>query len=137
MFIEIGVTDYKHLLIRVVNSPSLLEYDSDKDAEGEVNTDNSYVTPPTSSPVHPEVQVVETSCECGEPAEGHLDEARALVPIEEIEEVPETESDEVPEENKEPLQIHEQPLAYSPVHGQCATHGGRITLGAEGVLPSG
>jgi len=51
-------------------------------------------------------------------------EAGTLVPIEEIKEVPDSESEEVPEENNEPLQIWEQPPAYSPVRGQRAMCGG-------------
>ena len=63
-----------------------------------------------------------------EPTEDRLDEVRTLIPIEEVEEVvPDSESDEVPEENKNPLPIREQPPAYSPVRrGQCAMRGGRV-----------
>ena len=118
MFAEISISDYKHLLIRVVNSPSPLEYASDLDAEGEVNTDNSYVTPATSSPVQPEEPIMGDATDGGEPAEDCLAKAGTLVLIEETEEVSDSESEEVPEENEEPLQVHEQPLTYSPVRGQ-------------------
>ena len=87
------------------------------DAEGDVATDGSYVTPTTSSPVRPEEPIVGDNSP-GEPAVERLAEAGTLVLIEEIEEVPESESDGVPEENEEPLQVWEQPLAYSPVRRQ-------------------
>ena len=123
MFVEIGITDYKHLLIRVVGSPSPLEYASDVDAEGDLATDGSYATPTTSSPVCPEEAIVGDNS----PAEERLAEAGTLVPIDEVEEVPDSESDEVPEENETPLQVQEQPPAYSPVRrGQCAMRGGQI-----------
>jgi len=103
------------LLIRVIDSPSPLEYASDADADGEVDTDNSYVTPIMSSPTHPEELVIGDATERREAAEDRFAEARTLVPIEETEEVPDSESDEVPEENGDPLLIREQPPAYSPV----------------------
>ena len=110
-----------------MDSPSPLEYASDADADGEVDTDNSYVTPITSSPVHPEEPVIGDIIERREPAEDRLAEAGTLVPIEETEEVPDSESDEVPEENRDPLLIREQPLAYSLVRcGQRAMRGGRV-----------
>jgi len=102
-----------------------LEYASDVDAEGNVVTDGSYVTPIMSSPVHPEELIVGDNSP-GEPAVEHLAEAGTLVPIEEVEEVPDSESKEVPEENEEPLPIHEQPPAYSPVRGQRVMRGGRV-----------
>ena len=126
MFAEIGITDYKHLLIRVIDSPLPLEYNSGLDAEGDVNTDNSHVTLATPSPVRPEEPVVKSACGCAEPAEDCLGEARTLVPIEEFGEVADSESEVAPEENKEPLPIHEQLPAYSPVCGQHVMHGGRI-----------
>ena len=95
-----------------MDSPSPLEYASDADAGGEIDTDNSYATPATSSPVHEEPIVADNNGP-GEPAEDRLVEAGTLVPIEEIEEVPDSESEEVPEENKEPLQVRENPPAYS------------------------
>jgi len=104
-----------------------LEYASDVDAEGELATDGSYVTPSSSSPVHPEEPIVGDTVEGREPTGERLDEVRTLVPIEEVEEVPDSESEEVPEENETPLQVREQPPAYSPVHrGQRAMRGGRI-----------
>jgi len=106
------VTDYKHLLIRVVGSPSPLEYASNTDAEGDPATDGSYATPTSSSPVRPEDLIVGDNS----PAEECLAGAGSLVPIEEVEEVPDSESEEVPEENETPLQVREQPPAYSPVH---------------------
>jgi len=117
------VTDYKHLLIKVVGSPSPLEYASDADAEGDLATDGSYATPTSSSPVRPEESIVGDNS----PAEERLAGAGSLVPIEEVEEVPDSESDEVPEENETPLQVREQPPAYSPVRrGQCSMRGGRV-----------
>jgi len=117
------VTDYKHLLIRVIGSPSPLEYASDTDAEGDLATDGSYATPTSSSPVRPEESIVGDN----NPAEERLAGAGSLVPIEEVEEVPDSESDEVPEENETPLQVREQPPAYSPVRrGQRSMRGGRI-----------
>jgi len=98
-----------------VDSPSPLEYASDADADGEIDTDGSYVTPISSSLVHPEEPVVGDAIERGEPTGDCLDEVRTLVPIEEVGEVPDSESDEVPEENENPLLIREQPPAYSPV----------------------
>jgi len=110
-----------------VDSPSPLEYASDADAEGEVDTDNSYVTLATSSPVHPEEPVVGDAVERGEPTGDRLDEVGTLVPIEEVREVPDSESDEVPEENENPLPIREQPPAYSPVRrGERAMRGGQV-----------
>jgi len=104
-----------------------LEYASDLDAEGEPATDGSYVTLSSSSPVHPEEPIVGDTIERGEPTEERLDGVRTLIPIEEVEEVPNSESDEVPEENKTPLQVREQPPAYSPVRrGQRVMRGGRI-----------
>jgi len=104
-----------------------LEYASDLDAEGDVLTDGSYATPTSSSPVRPEEAIVGDSVNRGELTEGRLDEVRTLVPIEEVEEVPDSESDEVPEENETPLQVQEQPPAYSPVRrGQRAMRGGWI-----------
>jgi len=104
--VEIGITDYKHLLIRVVGPSSPLEYASDADAEGDVDvaTDGSYATPTSSSPVRPEESIVGDNI----PAEECLAGAGNLVPIEEVEEVeevPDSESDEVPEENETPLQV--------------------------------
>ena len=125
MLIEIGITDYKHLLIRVVGPSSPLEYASDADAEGEVDvaTDDSFATPTSLSPVHPEELIVGDNT----PAEERLAGAGSLVPIEEVEEVPDSESDEVPEENETPLQVREQPPAYSPVRrGQRSKRGGKI-----------
>jgi len=125
VFVEIGITDYKHLLIKVVDPTSPLEYASDADAEGDVDvaTDGSYTTPTSSSPVRPEDLIVGDN----NPAEERLAEAGNLVPIEEVEEVPDSESDEVPEENETPLQVREQPPAYSPVcRGQRSVRGGRI-----------
>jgi len=125
VFVEIGITDYKHLLIRVIGPSSPLEYASDADAEGDVDvaTNGSYATPTSSSPVRPEESIVGDNS----PAEEHLAGAGSLVPIEEVEEVPDSESDEVPEENETPLQIREQPPAYSPVRrGQRSMRGGRI-----------
>jgi len=63
------VTDYKHLLIRVVDSPSPLEYDSDRDAEGSIATDGSYMTPTTSSPVRPQEAIVGDSMDTAEPTD--------------------------------------------------------------------
>ena len=115
------------MLYRIVDSPSPLEYVSDADAEGEVDTDNSYVTPATSSPVRPEDLVVGDAVERGELTGDRLDEVKTLVPIEEVGEVPDSESDEFPEENENPLPIREQPPAYSPVRrGQRAMRGGRV-----------
>jgi len=115
------VTDYKHLLVRVVGSPSPLEYASDVDAEGDPETDGSYATPTSSSPVRPEELIVGDN----NPAEERLAGAGSLVPIDEVEEVPDSESDEVPEENETPLQVREQPPAYSPVRrGQRSMRGG-------------
>jgi len=109
-----------------MDSPSSLEYASDADADGEVDTNNSYVTPVMLSPVHEEPIVADNNSP-GEPAESHLAEAGTLVLIEETEEVPELESSEAPEENEEPLQTREPPPAYFPVHrGQCSMHGGRV-----------
>jgi len=97
------------------------------DAEGDLATDGSYVTPISSSPVRPEELIVGDTVERGEPTGERLDEVRTLIPIKEIDEVSDSESEEVPEENKEPLPIREQPPAYSPVHrGQRAMRGGRI-----------
>ena len=78
-----------------------------------------YVTPAMSSPVRAEDELIvgDAIDGPGEPAEDCLAEAGTLVPIKEIEEVPDSESDEVPEENNEPLQVREQPPAYSPVCG--------------------
>jgi len=110
-----------------VDSPSPLEYASDVGADGEVNTNNSYVTLATSSPMRPEEPVVGDAVERGEPTGDRLDEVRTLVPIEEVGEVPDSESDEVPEENEDPLPIREQPPAYSPVRrGQRAMRSGRV-----------
>jgi len=110
-----------------VDSPSPLEYASDADADREVDTDNSYVTPATSSPVRPEEPVVADNNGPGESAEDHLAEAGTLVPIEETVEVPVSESSEAPEENEEPLQTREPPPAYFPVRqGQCLMRGGRV-----------
>ena len=96
------------------------------DAEGDLATNGSYVTPISLSPVRPEESIVGDNSP-GEPAVEHLAEAGTLVPIEEIEEVPDSESEEVPEENEEPLQICEQPSAYSPVRrGQRVICGGRV-----------
>jgi len=101
---------------------------SDLDAEGDVATDGSYVTPISSSPVHPEEPVIGDAVERREPTGDRLDEVRTLVPIKEAEEVPDSESDEIPEENRDPLPIREQPPAYSLVRrGQRAMHSGRIT----------
>jgi len=97
-----------------VDSPSPLEYASDADADGEVDTDNSYVTPVTSSPVHEEPIMADNNGP-GEPAEDRFAEAGTLVPIEETVEVPDSESSEAPEENEEPLQTREPPPAYFPV----------------------
>ena len=74
-------------IVRTSRSASPLEYASDEDAEGDVATDGSYVTPITSSPVRPEVSIVGDAMEAGEPTEDRLDEVRTLVPIEEVEEV--------------------------------------------------
>ena len=71
-----------------------------------------------SSPVHPEEPIVGDAINARELAEDCLDEARTLIPIEEVEDVPDLESNEVPEENEVPLQVQEQPPAYSPVRGQ-------------------
>ena len=96
------------------------------DADGEVDTNNSYVTPITSSPVHEEPIVADVNGP-GEPAEDRLAEAGALVPIEEVVEVPDSESSEAPEENEEPLQTREPPPAYFPVRrGPCSIRGGRV-----------
>ena len=96
------------------------------DAEGDVATDGSYATLTTLSPVRPEELIVGDNS-LGEPAEERLVEAGTLVPIEEVEEVvPDSESDNVPEENEDPLQVREQPPAYSPVRGQRAMCGGRV-----------
>ena len=63
----------------------------------------------------------------GEPTGDCLAEVGTLVPIEEGDEVPDSESENAPEENKEPFQVQEQPLAYSPVRrGQWAMRGGRV-----------
>ena len=121
-FAELGLGSYLQI-VRTSRSASPLEYTSDNDSEGEVDTDNSYVTPATSSPVHPEGPIVGDNSP-GEPAVDCLAEAGTLVPIEEVEAVPDSESDEVPEENREPLQTHEPPPAYFPVHGQRAMRGG-------------
>jgi len=96
MFAEIGIFDYKHLLIRVMDPPSPLEYASELDAEGEVDTDNSYVSPAMSSPVRLDEPIVGDADGPGEPTEDHLAEAGTLIFIEEIEEVPDSESEEVP-----------------------------------------
>ena len=98
------------------------------DAEEDVTTDGSYVTPTTSSPVRPEEMIVgDTADGPGEPTGDRLAEVGTLVPIEEVEETPESDSDEVPEENEDPLQIREQPPAYSLVRrGQRAMRGGRV-----------
>jgi len=109
-----------------VDSPSPLEYASDTDADGEVDTDNSYVTPITLSPVHEEPIVADNNGP-GEPAEDRLAEAGTLVPIEEAVVVQDSESSEAPEENEEPLQTHEPPPAYFPVRrGQRSMRGGRV-----------
>jgi len=106
-----------------------LEYTSDEDADGDVATDGSYVTPITSSPVRPEEPIVGDAVEREEPTGDRLDEVRTLVPIEEVEDVPDSESDEVPEENENPLPVREQPPAYSPVRcGQRARRNGRIPV---------
>jgi len=98
------------------------------DAEGEPATDGSYVTPSSLSPVHPEESIVGDNAERREPTGDRLDEVRTLVPIDEVEEVPDSDSDEVPEENETPLQVREQPPAYAPVRrGQRAMRGGRIS----------
>jgi hypothetical protein len=122
------VTDFKHLLIRVVDSPSPLEYESDRDAEGDVITDGSYATPVSSSPVRSQGEIVGDAMETEEPTEGRLAEVGTLVPIEEVEEVvPDSESEDAPQENEEPLPVPEQPPAYTPVRrGQRAMRGGRI-----------
>jgi hypothetical protein len=128
VFVEIGITDYKHLLVRVVDSPSPLEYSSDQDddAEGSIVTDGSFMTPASSSPVRPQEAIVGDAMETGESTEGRLAEVGTLVPIEEVEEVvPDSESDEAPQENEEPIPVPEQPPAYTPVRGQRATRGGR------------
>jgi len=109
-----------------VDSPSPLEYASDADADGEVDTNNSYVTPVTSSPTHEEPIVADNNGP-GESAEDRLAEAGTLVPIEETVEVLESESSEAPEENEEPLQTREPPPAYFPVRrGQRSMRGGRV-----------
>ena len=103
-----------------------MEYASNLDAEGDVDvaTDGSYTTPTTSSPVRPEEPIMGDNS----PAEERLAGAGTLVPIDEVEGVPDSESDEVPEENETPLQVREQPPAYSPVRrGQRAMRGGRIS----------
>jgi len=106
--------------------PQWLEYASDADADGEVDTDNSYLTPATSSPVRPGEPIVGDNSP-GEPAVEHLAEAGTLVPIEEVVEVPGLESSEAPEENEEPLQTREPPPAYFPVRrGQRLMRGGRV-----------
>jgi len=73
---------------------------SDEDAEGDVDvaTDGSYATPTSSSPVRHEGPIVGDNSP-GEPAVERLAGAGTLVPIEEVEEIPDSESDEVPEEN--------------------------------------
>jgi len=124
---EPGLGSYLRI-VRTSRSTSPLEYVSDEDAEGDVDvvTDGSYATPTTSSPVRPEEPIVGDNSP-KEPAVERLAGAGSLVPIEEVEEVPDSESDEVPEENKDPLQIREQPPAYSPVRRrQWAMRGGRI-----------
>jgi len=101
---------------------------SDTDADGEVDTDNSYVTLATSSPVHPEELIVGDDSGPREPAEDRLAEAGTLVPIEEVVEVLDSESSEAPEENEEPLQTREPPPAYFPVrHGQHSMRGGQVS----------
>ena len=97
------------------------------DAEGVIATDGSYVTPIMSSPVHPEEPIVGDAIDGGESTGDRLAEVGTLIPIEELEEVPDSESDEVPEENEEPLQVREQPPAYSPVCGQRAMCGGHVS----------
>jgi len=97
------------------------------DAKGDVDvaTDGSYATPTTSSPVRPEEPIVGDAIDGGELTGDRLAEVETLVPIEETNEVPDLESKEVPEENEEPLQIQEQPPAYSLVRrGQQAMRGG-------------
>jgi len=124
--VEIGLGSFLRI-VRTSRSASPLEYTSNEDAEGDVATDGSYVTPVSSSPVCPEESVVGDAVEREEPTGERLDEVRTLVPIEETEEVPDSESDEVPEENRDPLPIREQPPAYSLVRrGQRAMHGGRV-----------
>jgi len=123
-FAEIGYPEFHHLLYRIVDSPSSLEYVSNADADGEVDTDNSYMTPTTPSPVRPEELIVGDDSP-GEPAVDHLAKAGTLVPIEEVVEVLDSESSEASEENEEPLQTCEPPLAYFPVRrGQCSMRGG-------------
>ena len=103
-----------------------MEYASDQDAEGDVDvaTNGSYATPTMSSPVRPEEPIMGDNS----PAEERLAEAGTLVPIKEVKEVPDSESDEVPEENETPLQVRESPPAYSPVRcGQRAMRGGQIS----------
>jgi len=122
----VGLGSYLRI-VRTSRSASPLEYASDEDAEEDVATDGSYVTPITSSPVRPEGPIVGDAVEREEPTGDRLDEVRTLVPIEEVEDVPDSESDEVPEENENPLPVREQPPAYSPVRrGQRAMRGGRI-----------
>ena len=127
MAIELGLGSFLRI-VRTSRSASPLEYASNLDAEEELATDGSYVTPSSSSPVRPEEPIVADTVERGEPTGERLDVVRTLVPIEEVEEVvPDSESDEVPEENEDPLPIREQPPAYSPVRrGQRAMRGGRI-----------
>ena len=95
------------------------------DAEGDIATDGSFATPTSLSPVCPEEAIVGDAMEVGEPTGDHVAEVRTLVPIEEVEEiVPDSESDEVPQENEEPIPVPEQPPAYTSVRGQRATRGG-------------
>ena len=128
MFLEIGLGSFLRI-VRTSRSASPLEYASDLNAEGDVDvaTDGSYVTPPMLSPVRPEEPIVGDAVERVEPTGDRLGKVRALVPIEEVEDVPDSESDEVPEENENPLPIREQPPAYSPVRrGQQSMRGGRV-----------
>jgi len=97
------------------------------DAEGDVATDGSYVTPISSSPVRSGESIVGDAVEREEPTGDRFDEVRTLVPIEEVMEVLDSESSEVPEENEEPLQTREPPPAYFPVRrGQRAMRGGQV-----------
>ena len=127
MSVELGLGSFLRI-VRTSRSASPLEYASDLDAEGEPATDGSYVIPSSSSPVRLEELIVGDTIKREEPTEERLDGVRTLIPIEEVEEVPDSESDEVPEENETPLQVREQPPAYSPVRrGQRSKRGGRIS----------
>jgi len=124
--VEIGLGSFLWI-VRTSRSASPLEYVSNEDAEGDIATNGSYVTPVSLSPVCPEELVIGDAIERGEPTGDCLDEVRTLVPIEENEEVPNSESDEVPEENEDPLPLREQPPAYSLVRrGQRAMRGGQV-----------